>query len=108
MFDSFGDGQGLINGSFTLYDDDNTVLAAASGNWGSQSTHSFCVTASTPAGNPPVASFTAGDATVCIGQTVSFTSTTANTPTSFTWNFTGASPPTSTQANPMGIVWNTP
>lgn len=108
VFDSFGDGQGLINGSFTLYDDDNTVLAAASGNWGSQSTHSFCVTASTPAGNPPVASFTAGDATVCIGQTVSFTSTTANTPTSFTWNFTGASPPTSTQANPTGIVWNTP
>jgi PKD repeat protein len=106
FFDSYGDGQGFINGNFTLYDDDDNVLATASGNWGAQSAHPFCVTAAPPAGNPPVASFTVSDATVCIGQAVSFTNTSTNTPTSYSWTFAGGTPSTSTQASPSGITWN--
>lgn len=107
FFDSYGDGQGFINGNFTLYDDNDNVLATASGNWGAQSAHAFCVTAAPPAGNPPVASFSVSDATVCIGQAVSFTNTSTNTPTSYSWTFAGGTPSTSTQANPSGITWNT-
>jgi hypothetical protein len=92
FFDSYGDGQGFINGNFTLYDDDDNVLATASGNWGAQSAHAFCVTAAPPAGSPPVASFNVSDATVCIGQAVSFTNTSTNTPTSYSWTFTGGTP----------------
>ncbi len=50
VFDSFGDGmqfQGVV-GNYTLTDENGTVLAqmVAGGNFGSQATHNFCLTAS--------------------------------------------------------------
>ena len=49
---------------------------------------------------PPVASFTANNTTVCVGQSVQFTSTSTGQPTSYSWTFTGGSPATSTAQNP--------
>lgn len=49
---------------------------------------------------PPVADFSAGDPTICAGQTVTFTDLTTNNPTSWSWSFPGGTPSTSTAQNP--------
>lgn len=49
----------------------------------------------------PQASFTVSSKTVCIGDAVSFTDLTTNSPISWNWDFEGATPPTSTQQNPV-------
>jgi PKD repeat protein len=54
----------------------------------------------TPAVLAPVANFTAGDPTICVGQTVTFTDNSTNSPTSWAWTFTGGTPSTSTAQNP--------
>lgn len=54
----------------------------------------------TPASVPPVADFSAGDPTICAGQTVTFTDLSTNAPTSWAWTFTGGTPSTSTSQNP--------
>jgi PKD repeat protein len=56
--------------------------------------------------NPPVAGFTPSATVICVGQTVTFTNT-SNNATSYTWNFgAGATPATSTDANPT-VTFNT-
>lgn len=59
---------------------------------------------STP--STPVASFTANNTTICVGQSVQFTNTSTGQPTSFNWTFTGGSPATSTAQNPS-VTYNT-
>ncbi len=44
----------------------------------------------------PVASFTSTGQTVCAGQSVTYTSTSTNNPTSYSWSFPGGTPSTST------------
>jgi serine protease len=56
---------------------------------------------------PPVADFGASVASLCAGETVSFTDESANVPTNFQWSFSGGTPNTSTDAAPS-IVYNTP
>jgi PKD repeat protein len=48
----------------------------------------------------PVASFTANNQTICVGQSVQFTNTSTGQPTSYSWSFTGGTPSTSTAQNP--------
>ena len=55
---------------------------------------------------PPVASFTASTISVCVGQSVTFTDTSANNPTSWLWTLPGATPNSSTVQNPT-VVYNT-
>ena len=59
---------------------------------------------STP--SAPVASFTADNVNICVGQTVQFTNTSSGAPTSFSWSFGGGSPTTSTTQNPT-VTYNT-
>lgn len=56
---------------------------------------------------PPVADFTASDVTICAGQQVAFSGLATNTPTSWAWTFTGATPATANTANPT-VTYNTP
>jgi len=58
-------------------------------------------------GTPPVADFTANVTTIPVGGTVNFTDLSTNTPTSWSWSFTGGTPATSTSQNPTGITYNT-
>ncbi|AOC96990.1 D-alanyl-D-alanine carboxypeptidase precursor [Flavobacterium anhuiense] len=53
-----------------------------------------------PENTAPTASFTPTAAAVCEGQTVAYTSTSANA-TSYSWSFPGGTPSTSTAANPV-------
>jgi PKD repeat protein len=59
---------------------------------------------STP--SAPVASFTANNVNICVGQSVQFTSTSSGAPTSYSWTFGGGTPATSTTQNP-NITFNT-
>jgi PKD repeat protein len=54
----------------------------------------------------PVADFTASAATITEGQSVTFTDTSTNGPTSWSWTFTGGTPSSSTDQNPT-ITYNT-
>ena len=55
---------------------------------------------------PPVADFTASAASVCVGQSVTFTDTSTNIPSAWTWTLPGATPNTSIVQNPT-VVYNT-
>jgi len=56
---------------------------------------------------PPVASFTASVTEICVGQTVTFTDTSTNIPSAWTWTFEGGTPASSTDQNPV-ITYNMP
>jgi PKD repeat protein len=56
---------------------------------------------------PPVADFTASATTICVGESVTFTDTSTNLPSAWTWTFTGGTPNSSSVQNPV-IVYNTP
>jgi len=49
---------------------------------------------------PPDASFTASSTTLCVGSTVTFTDTSTNVPSVWSWTFEGGTPATSNQQNP--------
>lgn len=54
----------------------------------------------------PVADFVGTPTTVVVGNTVAFTDLSTNNPTSWSWQFTGGTPATSTSQNPT-ITYNT-
>jgi hypothetical protein len=105
LIDAYGDGQGFTNGSFSLTTSTGTVLASGGGNWGDFSNNPFCVTNTAPPGNAPVASFTIQDNTLCKNVQNDYTSTSTNSPTSFSWVFEGGTPATSTSQNPQNITY---
>ena len=53
----------------------------------------------------PVANFTTNDTTITEGQSVTFTDTSSNNPTSWSWSFPGGTPSTSTAQNPT-VTYN--
>lgn len=55
---------------------------------------------------PPTASFGVSDAGICVGQQVTFTDQSTNSPTSWSWTFPGGSPASSTAQNPT-VTYNT-
>jgi gliding motility-associated-like protein len=66
------------------------------------------ITVQTCTTNPPVASFTASQTTICEGDCINFTNTSTGAPfTSVNWTFNGASTGTSTQNNPTNICYAT-
>ena len=105
MNDVYGDGQGFSNGSFTLSSSTGAVLATGSGNWGDISVNDFCITETTPVGDAPVASFTVQDNTLCRNIQNDYTSTSTNTPTSYSWTFEGGTPASSTAQNPQNVTY---
>ena len=62
------------------------------------------VSSSVPA---PVASFTNTATSVCSGTSVTYTSTSTNSPTGYSWTFPGGSPATSSLSNQV-VVYNNP
>jgi chitinase len=56
----------------------------------------------------PVADFTISNTTVCVGQTVTFTDASTNSPTGWSWNFgSGASTATASTKGPHNITYST-
>jgi PKD repeat protein len=56
---------------------------------------------------PPVAGFTASATQVCVGQSITFTDTSTNIPSAWTWTFEGGTPSSSISQNPT-VTYNTP
>ena len=56
---------------------------------------------------PPVSSFTASSTSVCVGQTVTFTDTSTNIPSNWSWVFVSGTPAVSTSEN-QDVIYNTP
>ncbi|WP_264560492.1 T9SS type A sorting domain-containing protein [Flavobacterium sp. N2270] len=56
--------------------------------------------------DPPVADFTASATTICVGESITFTDTSTNLPFVWSWTFTGGTPSSSTDQNPV-ITYNT-
>jgi len=54
----------------------------------------------------PVANFTASSTSIAVGGNVTFTDTSTNSPTSWSWTFAGGTPGTSTAQNPT-VTYNT-
>ncbi|MCC7303266.1 MAG: PKD domain-containing protein [Bacteroidia bacterium] len=57
---------------------------------------------------PPVSMFTMSASAICLGQCISFTDQSSNTPTSWTWTFSGGSPSSSTSQTPPQVCYSTP
>jgi PKD repeat protein len=55
---------------------------------------------------PPVADFTASDTNISEGDSITFTDSSTNNPTSWSWSFPGGTPSSSTEQNPT-ITYNT-
>jgi PKD repeat protein len=58
-------------------------------------------------GVAPVADFSGSSVSICEGSSINFTDLSTNTPTGWTWTFTGGSPASSTAQNPTGISFAT-
>ncbi len=56
----------------------------------------------------PNCAISASATTVNVGQSVDFYDNSSGVPTSWSWNFGGGTPATSTVQNPTGVVYNTP
>lgn len=57
-------------------------------------------------GEPPYADFTASETTILVGQTVDFTSNSTGDNLTYSWYFEGGTPETSTEENPMNILYS--
>ena len=57
---------------------------------------------------PPSSAFLASSTTLCVGECVNFTDLSQNTPTGWSWQFSGSTTPTSTDQNPQNICYSTP
>lgn len=55
----------------------------------------------------PVANFSASATNISVGGSVNFTDLSTNSPTSWSWSFSGGTPSSSTAQNPTNIVYNT-
>jgi PKD repeat protein len=84
------------------------VSLTVSNAFGNDSETITCYINVTSSAIAPVAAFTANTFNITTGQSVNFTDLSTNNPTAWNWQFTGATPATSTQQNPSGITYNTP
>lgn len=58
-------------------------------------------------GTPPVASFSASDSSICVGECINFNDLSTGTPSGWSWHFFGANTTASTIQNPTNICYNT-
>jgi len=110
IYDSGNNGMCCFNGNggFVLEDMNGEVLAAGS-DFGGQSITSFCIEDETTPPPPPAptAAFTASSVNICAGESITFTNNSSGEINSHAWQFPGATPTSSTSANPGSVTYNT-
>lgn len=105
MYDDYGDGMSFLNGTYTLYGPDDEILASGGGNYGAAIDHDFCVEEIVVEGEAPIASFNIASNSICVNGEADFSDTSTESPTTYSWEFEGGSPATSSLANPQGISY---
>src|ERR1035437_911850 len=96
--------QWFLNGVLISGATNQTYVATSNGAYTVVVTNSFGCSSTSAAttytnNNPPVANFTAST-TDCIGQSITLTDNSSNTPTSWSWTMTNGTPATSSSQNP--------
>jgi PKD repeat protein len=84
-----------------------TVTLTAANAYGSDTETKVDYITVNPAGQPPVAGFTASATTICAGDSVTFTDQSTNSPDAWDWSFPGGIPASSSEQNPT-VTYNTP
>ncbi len=87
----------IMIGDLKIYEPGEELLAATYGR-GTWETPLY-----TSSSAAPIAYFKASPTTLCAGNTVQFTDSSLNSPTSWNWTFTGGTPATSTAQNPSEV-----
>ena len=82
----------------------DVTLTATNSSGSDGETKTGYITVTAP--QPPIADFTASNTNPSVGGSVTFTDTSVNSPTSWSWTFAGGTPSTSTAQNPT-ITYNT-
>lgn len=98
------------NPSNIVYDTPGTydVTLEVSNSYGSDiETKTAYITVVSPS-DLPVADFEANQTNITAGQSVNFTDLSTNSPTAWSWSFSGGTPTTSPLQNPSNITYNTP
>ncbi|NLA24737.1 MAG: PKD domain-containing protein [Bacteroidales bacterium] len=84
----------------------NVSLTVTNAHGNNSVTRNEYITVNQPAGNAPVANFSASSTWITVGESVNFTDQSTNSPTSWAWDFQGGTPSTSTSKNPT-VTYNT-
>ncbi|MGB0998984.1 MAG: PKD domain-containing protein [Flavobacteriales bacterium] len=92
--DAFGDFSGLI----TLTETPNTELFNLQNNFTAPLEFDFCLPFTT---DLPIAKFAANDSTICYGESIQFSDSSEQSPTSYLWTFENGTPATSSDADPL-------
>jgi len=82
----------------------NVTLTATNASGSDSETKTNYITVLAP--QPPVANFVASSTSISVGDSITFTDQSTNTPTSWSWTFEGGTPSTSTAQNPT-VTYNT-
>jgi len=106
IYDEYGDGLSFLSGDYEVLNGNGEQVVFGQGDFGSEASHNFCIEA--PEGNAPVALFNASNNEICAGSAISFSDNSSETPTSWSWEFQGATPTSSSMQNPNNITYNTP
>ncbi|MBL0329486.1 MAG: gliding motility-associated C-terminal domain-containing protein [Bacteroidetes bacterium] len=77
--------------------------AGGLGDWTQVDNFTFVTTTLTP----PVVNFSTSDNNICVGDCISFTDLTTNSPTAWSWSFPGGTPASSSVQNPSSICYAT-
>jgi gliding motility-associated-like protein len=98
---------GNISGSSPVVSPTVTTTYTVVGTSPAGCTNSAQVTVTVQPCNVPLIAFTASDTTLCVGDCISFTDQSLNSPTSWSWTFAGSSTGSSTVQNPTNICYPT-
>ncbi|MCK4678268.1 MAG: lamin tail domain-containing protein, partial [Bacteroidales bacterium] len=96
------DPQGIVYNTAGIYDVTLTVV----NNYGQDTETKTGYIVVLEPGSPPVADFMASETAIFTGQSIDFTDLSLGEVDSWAWSFAGGTPSTSTQKNPVGILYN--
>jgi gliding motility-associated-like protein len=96
---------GAMTGSSVVVSPGSTTTYTVTGTNAAGCTNTAQVTVTVQPCNVPQVNFVASDTTLCVGDCISFTDLSANSPISWSWTFSGASTTSSTVQNPTNICY---
>ncbi len=100
-------GQGTTNILVNFANNGGTICVSAVSACGSSAQTCISVVVD-PCSTPPIADFAADNTTICAGSCINFLDMSFNGPASWSWNFSGASPSSSSLQSPYNICYPAP
>jgi gliding motility-associated-like protein len=98
---------GAMTGASVVVSPASTTTYTVTGTSAAGCTNTAQVTVTVQPCSVPQVNFMASDTTLCVGDCISFTDLSTNSPTSWSWTFNGSSTPASALQNPTNICYPT-